>query len=63
MTILNTPFFSLQIVTVKLGTTNEGLPSSPESSSDSSPPPTHNVVDGPRLEAEQRLPGVVSFRF
>ena len=45
---------------MKLATTNEGLPSSPDSSSDSSPPPTPHLGDGPMLEAEQLLPGVVS---
>lgn len=53
--------FHLKVVTVKLGTANEGIASSPESSSDSSPPPTPNVADGPRLEAEQLLPGIVRY--
>ncbi|XP_066928951.1 ubiquitin carboxyl-terminal hydrolase 9X-like [Clytia hemisphaerica] len=47
------------VFTVKLATTNEGLPSSPDSSSDSSPPPTPHLGDGPMLEAEQLLPGVI----
>ena len=36
------------------------MPSSPDSSSDSSVGSPHNQYDGPNLEAESALPGVVS---
>jgi len=51
--------------TVKLAATNEGVPSSPDSSSDSSPPSTPHLggADGTMMEAEQHLPGVVSHIF
>lgn len=52
-----------QILTVKLGAVGGvggSSPSSPDSSSDSSPPPTPKPGEGPNLEAEQCLPGVVS---
>ena len=51
-----------QILTVKLGAVGGvggSSPSSPDSSSDSSPPPTPQPGEGPNLEAEQCLPGVV----
>ena len=49
-----------QIITVKLGAVGGSSPSSPDSSSDSSPPPTPQPGEGPNLEAEHCLPGVVS---
>ena len=45
---------------MKLGAVGGSSPSSPDSSSDSSPPPTPQPGDGPNLDAEQSLPGVVS---
>ena len=49
----------LQIITAKIGTLNNSMPSSPDSSSDSSGGSTPAALDGPNLEAENCLPGVV----
>eukprot|EP00795_Rhopilema_esculentum_P016175 gene16175-7538_t len=53
------PFKDRTIITVKLGAVGGSSPSSPDSSSDSSPPPTPQPGEGPNLEAEHCLPGVV----
>ena len=53
------PFF-FQIITAKIGPVNNSRPSSPDSSSDSSTASTPATFDGPNLEAENCLPGVVS---
>ncbi|XP_057300867.1 probable ubiquitin carboxyl-terminal hydrolase FAF-X [Hydractinia symbiolongicarpus] len=47
------------VFTIKLGSIGGSVPSSPDSSSDSSPPPTPQPCDGPNIEAEQLLPGVI----
>lgn len=52
-----------QVFTIKLGSIGGSVPSSPDSSSDSSPPPTPQPCDGPNIEAEQLLPGVVCTLF
>lgn len=39
------------------------MPSSPDSSSDSSGGSPHHTFDGPNVEAENCLPGVVSSKF
>ena len=54
-------FFSLQLITAKIGTMNSSMPSSPDSSSDSSGGSTPAGLDGPNLETENCLPGVVSW--
>ena len=50
----------LQLITAKLGQVGSNMPSSPDSSSDSSTGSPHNNYDGPNIEAENCLPGVVS---
>ena len=49
-----------QTLTGKLVQVLGNMPSSPESSSDSSVGSPHNQYDGPNLEAESALPAVVS---
>ena len=53
-------FFIYQTLTGKLVQVLGNMPSSPESSSDSSVGSPHNQYDGPNLEAESALPAVVS---
>ena len=45
---------------IQVGANN---PSTPDSSSGSSTGSLHNVYDGPNLEAENCLPGVVSINY
>jgi ubiquitin carboxyl-terminal hydrolase 9/24 len=47
------------VLTVKAAQIGGSAPSSPDSSSDSSQPPLPNSADGPNLEAEKALPGVI----
>lgn len=53
------PIKDRTVFTVKLGSIGGSAPSSPDSSSDSSPPPTPQPSDGPNIESEQLLPGVI----
>ena len=53
--------FSFQLITAKLCQVSSNMPSSPDSSSDSSTGSPHNTYDGPNIEAENCLPGVVSY--
>ena len=48
-----------QILTGKLTQVGSNMPSSPDSSSDSSTGSPHHGYEGPNKEAEQQLPGVV----
>ena len=50
----------LQLITAKLCQIGANMPSSPDSSSDSSTGSPHHPLDGPNIEAEKCLPGVVS---
>jgi len=50
----------LQLITAKLSQVGSNMPSSPDSSSDSSAGSPHQVYDGPNIETENCLPGVVS---
>lgn len=50
-----------QLITAKLVHVGNSMPSSPDSSSDSSGGSPHHTFDGPNIEAENCLPGVVSF--
>jgi len=50
----------LQLLSAKLCQANSNVPSSPDSSSDSSTSSPQHPYDGPNLEAENSLPGVVS---
>lgn len=50
----------LQLLSAKLSQVNSNMPSSPDSSSDSSTSSPHHPYDGPNVEAENSLPGVVS---
>ena len=50
----------LQLITAKLSQVGSNMPSSPDSSSDSSAGSPHHVYDGPNIETENCLPGVVS---
>ena len=59
---LRTCYFFLQLITAKIGTLNSSMPSSPDSSSDSSGGSTPAALDGPNLEAENCLPGVVGYK-
>ena len=53
----------MQFLTAKLSQSGANMPSSPESSSDSSTGGSpHHAYDGPNIEAENCLPGVVSER-
>lgn len=47
-------------MSAKLSQVNSNMASSPESSSDSSTSSPQHPYDGPNLEAENTLPGVVS---
>lgn len=49
-----------QAVSAKLVQVGSNMPSSPDSSSDSSGGSPHNTYDGPNIDAENCLPGVVS---
>jgi hypothetical protein len=49
-----------QLITAKLVHVGNSMPSSPDSSSDSSGGSPHHTFDGPNVEAENCLPGVVS---
>ena len=49
-----------QLITAKVAPLNSSMPSSPDSSSDSSTGSTPAACDGPNIEAEKCLPGVVS---
>lgn len=48
------------LITAKLCQVGSSMPSSPDSSSDSSTGSPHNTYDEPNIEAENCLPGVVS---
>ena len=50
----------LQLITAKLVHVGNSMPSSPDTSSDSSGGSPHHGFDGPNVEAENCLPGVVS---
>lgn len=52
--------YYLQLLSAKLCQVNSNMPSSPDSSSDSSTSSPQHPYDGPNLEAENSLPGVVS---
>ena len=56
-----TPGVVFQLITAKLSEVGSNMPSSPDSSSDSSTGSPHHVYDGPNIEAENCLPGVVSY--
>lgn len=63
MEIVTRSIFSFfQILSAKLCQVNSNMPSSPDSSSDSSTSSPQHPYDGPNLEAENSLPGVVSSR-
>lgn len=51
--------YVLQLITAKLIQVGSNMPSSPDSSSDSSAGSPHHTFDGPNIEAENCLPGVV----
>lgn len=53
-------FDTFQLITAKLVHVGNSMPSSPDSSSDSSGGSPHHTFDGPNVEAENCLPGVVS---
>ncbi|XP_012278998.1 probable ubiquitin carboxyl-terminal hydrolase FAF-X [Orussus abietinus] len=53
------PLRDKMLLSAKLSQVSSNLPSSPESSSDSSTSSPHHLYDGPNLEAENSLPGVV----
>lgn len=57
--ISQVPLRDRTIITAKIGTLNNSMPSSPDSSSDSSGGSTPAALDGPNLEAENCLPGVM----
>ena len=50
----------LQLITAKLVHVGNSMPSSPDTSSDSSGGSPHHTFEGPNVEAENCLPGVVS---
>ncbi|XP_033356836.1 probable ubiquitin carboxyl-terminal hydrolase FAF-X isoform X1 [Bombus vosnesenskii] len=54
-----TPLRDKMLLSAKLSQVNSNLPSSPDSSSDSSTSSPHHPYDGPDVEAENSLPGVV----
>lgn len=51
--------YMFQLITAKLIQVGSNMPSSPDSSSDSSAGSPHHTFDGPNIEAESCLPGVV----
>lgn len=53
--------YFLKILSGKLYQVNSNMPSSPDSSSDSSTGSPQNPYEGPNVEAENCLPGVVCF--
>ncbi|XP_067668544.1 ubiquitin carboxyl-terminal hydrolase 9X-like [Haliotis asinina] len=53
------PLRDKMTVTAKLVQVGSNMPSSPDSSSDSSVGSPHNAYDGPNVEAENSLPGVL----
>ncbi|XP_011304639.1 probable ubiquitin carboxyl-terminal hydrolase FAF-X [Fopius arisanus] len=53
------PLRDKMLLSAKLSQINSNMPSSPDSSSDSSTSSPHHPYDGPNLEAENSLPGVV----
>ncbi|XP_078379070.1 ubiquitin carboxyl-terminal hydrolase 9X-like isoform X2 [Oculina patagonica] len=57
--ISQVPLRDRTLITAKIGTMNSSMPSSPDSSSDSSGGSTPAALDGPNLEAENCLPGVM----
>ncbi|KAK6195512.1 hypothetical protein SNE40_000926 [Patella caerulea] len=57
--ISHVPLRDKMTITAKLVQANSNMPSSPDSSSDSSVGSPHNAYDGPNIEAEQSLPGVL----
>ncbi|XP_076659536.1 ubiquitin carboxyl-terminal hydrolase-like faf [Halictus rubicundus] len=54
-----TPLRDKMLLSAKLSQVNSNIPSSPDSSSDSSTSSPHHPYDGPNVEAENSLPGVV----
>lgn len=50
----------VQVLSAKLSQANTNMASSPDSSSDSSTSSPQHPYDGPNVEAENSLPGVVS---
>jgi len=57
--ISQVPIRDKTLITAKLVQVGSNMPSSPDSSSDSSTGSPHNVYDGPNMEAEGCLPGVL----
>ncbi|XP_068731970.1 ubiquitin carboxyl-terminal hydrolase 9X-like isoform X1 [Montipora capricornis] len=57
--ISQVPLRDRTLITAKIGTMNSSMPSSPDSSSDSSGGSTPAALDGPNLETENCLPGVM----
>lgn len=57
--ISQVPLRDRTLITAKIGTMNSSMPSSPDSSSDSSGGSTPAALDGPNLDAENCLPGVM----
>ncbi|XP_012528213.1 probable ubiquitin carboxyl-terminal hydrolase FAF-X isoform X2 [Monomorium pharaonis] len=53
------PLRDKMLLSAKLSQVNSNMPSSPDSSSDSSTSSPHHPYDGPNVEAENSLPGVV----
>ena len=49
-----------QLITAKLVNVGSSMPSSPDSNADSSGGAPHHTFDGPNMETEKHLPGVVS---
>ena len=63
-TAFNTELQSMiQVLTAKLVQVGSNMPSSPDSSSDSSTGSPQHPYEGPNVEAENCLPGVVSITF
>ncbi|XP_065644318.1 ubiquitin carboxyl-terminal hydrolase 9X isoform X4 [Hydra vulgaris] len=60
--ISDLPIKDRGVFTIKLGSSSNSIPSSPDSSSDTSPPPTPLCGDGPNVETEHLLPSVILSR-
>ncbi|XP_071163274.1 ubiquitin carboxyl-terminal hydrolase 9X-like isoform X2 [Mytilus edulis] len=57
--ILQVPLREKALISAKLVQVGNNMPSSPDSSSDSSAGSPHHTFDGPNIEAENCLPGVI----
>ncbi|EDO35056.1 predicted protein [Nematostella vectensis] len=57
--VFQVPLRDRTLITAKVGTIESSMPSSPDSSSESSTGSTTPALDGPNLEAENCLPGVM----